>query len=205
MTLLTQASPFRAIRRIRQPDIEPVSLAEVKDVLGIAPEVSDDDVFLSALIAAARQTAEERMNRTLTLTRWQAVAIRWGRCACEGIEMPYPPFFVDADHPVEVVWTDRDDVEHVVDQADIRVNTVEFPGRLKVTATIADSCCEATAVVRWWGGVKSARDVPAPARVGLLRHVAALFNNRGDDAATVLQNDPAIDALYASCSWSGRY
>lgn len=205
MPPLTQARPWRSIRRVREPDIEPVSLAEVKDHLAIAPEASDDDAYLMALIAAARTVAEERTERTLTLTRWQGVALRWGQCCCEGIEVPYPPLYVDDMHPVEVTWTDRDGVEHTVDAADIRTNTIEIPGRLQVSASISDSCCEATAVVRWWAGVPAGRDVPSPIRTAILRMVARMYANRGDDAQAVLQEDPATAALLAVSSWSGRF
>lgn len=205
MTRLTQALPFRSIRRVKQPDIEPVSLADAKDALGIAPEVSDDDVLIAGLIASARTVVEERLHCTLTLTQWQGVLQRFGTCSCDGVEVPYPPFFVDGQHPVEVTWTDSDGTDHVVDAADIRTNTVEVPGRLKVRASIVDSCCESAAVVRWWGGVPSARDVPAPLRTAIVRMVIWQYANRGDDAQSALAADPAIDSLLASCSWMGRF
>ena len=200
---LTQRLPFRAIRRIRQPDVEPVSLAEVKDALGIAPEVADDDAYLTGLIAAARIQAEEMINGTLTLTRWQAVAVRLGSCGCSCVEMPYPPFFVDDTHPVEVTYTTADGVSRVVDQSEIRVNVIELPGRLQVRTPVYSGCCDSSAVVRWWAGVEKATDVPSPARTAIMRMVAGLYASRGDDPAAFIRDDPATKGLLASIAWCG--
>jgi uncharacterized phiE125 gp8 family phage protein len=205
VALLTTPSPFRAIRRISQPAIEPVSLAQIKEHLSIVPEQVEDDAYLMALVSAARIVCEERLHMTFTATRWQAIASRFGQCACSGVEMPYPPFLVDVDHPVEVTYTDTDGTDYVVNDADIRTNTVEFPGRLQVTQTISNQCCETAAVVRWWGGVVRASDVPSPIRTAIRRLVGRMYSDRGDDADRALEQDPATEQLLAACSWIGRY
>jgi uncharacterized phiE125 gp8 family phage protein len=203
--LLTTPSPFRAVRRIVQPVVEPVSLSEIKQHLSILPEQVEDDAYLMALVASARIVCEERLHMTLTATRWRGIASRFGACACSGVEMPYPPFLVDYEHPVEVTYTDADGVDHTVDEADIRTNTVEFPGRLQVRRTIANQCCETAAVVTWWGGVLRPNEVPSPIRTAIRRLVGRMYSDRGDDAERALQQDPATDQLLASCSWAGRF
>lgn len=202
---LTNAAGFRSIRRIRQPEVEPVSVAEAKTHLGISPDVAEHDEYILGLISAARIAAESRLNMTLVATQWQAVRAGWWYCSCEGAEVPYPPLLVDQDHPVEVRYKDRDGQVQFVDADDIRTDTDEFPGRLRVLSQISGGCCESVATVTWWAGVVNPQDVPSPIRTAILRMVARMFGNRGDTAEDVLTNDQAVAHLLASCSWGGRY
>ena len=204
--LITNATGFRSIRRITQPQVEPVSVAEVKTHLGIAPEVADHDAYLLGLIGSARIAAESRLNMTLMATQWQAVRAGYWYCGCVGQEMPYPPLLVDQDHPVRIQWKDRDGSVNFVDDADIETDTDEFPGRLRVlTSTVGGSCCESVVTVQWWAGVTNPSDVPSPIRTAILRMVARMFGDRGDTADDVLTNDQAVSHLLAACSWSGRF
>jgi len=204
--LITTPTAFRSIRRITQPEVEPVSVSEAKAQLGISPDVSEHDAVLSGLISAARIAAESRLNMSLMATQWQAVHAGFWGCGCHGVELPYPPLLVNTEHPVGVRWKDRDGLTHVVEAADIEVNTDEFPGRLYVRASMAaGACCDGAAVVTWWAGVLSPADVPSPIRTAMLRMVARMFGDRGDTAENILEADHAVAHLLAACSWAGRY
>ena len=203
--LITNPTGFRSIRRVTQPAVEPVSVAEAKVHLGISPDVAEHDAYLMGLIASARIAAESRLNMTLTATKWQAVRAGWWYCSCEGVEMPYPPLLVDEDHPITVKWKDRDGVVNEVNDTDIVADVDEFPGRVRVLANMAGGCCESVATVTWWAGVVNPSDVPSPIRTAILRMVARMFGDRGDTADDVLTNDQAVAHLLATCSWSGRY
>ena len=204
--LVTNPTGFRSIRRITQPAVEPVSVAECKAHLGIAPEVAEHDDYLRGLIASARIAAESRLHMTLVATQWQAVRAGWWYCACQGVEMPYPPLLVDQDHAVEVRYKDRNGDVQFVDAGDIATDTDEFPGRMRILSQLeSGGCCENVATVTWWGGVVDPTDVPSPIRAAILRMVARMFGNRGDTADDVLTNDAAVAHLLSACSWSGRY
>lgn len=83
------------IRVITPPTVEPVTLAEIKafariDATGDDSADAANDALLSSLITAAREDAEQIIQRAilaqtleLTLPRFP----RWGRC----IELPRPP------------------------------------------------------------------------------------------------------------------
>ena len=203
--LITNPTGFRSIRRVTQPAVEPVSVAEAKVQLGISPDVAEHDAYLMGLIASARIAAESRLNMTLMATRWQAVRAGWWYCSCEGVEMPYPPLLVDEDHPITVKWKDRDGIVNEVNDTDIVADLDEFPGRVRVLSSISNGCCESVATVTWWAGVVNPSDVPSPIRTAILRMVSRMFGDRGDTAEDVLTNDQAVSHLLATCSWSGRY
>lgn len=202
----TTPTAFRSIRRIKQPVVEPVSVSEAKTHLGISHDVAEHDGLIAGLVASARIAAESRLHMSLMATQWQAIRTGFWECGCHGVELPYPPLLVDTEHPVGVRWKDRDGLTHVVEAADIEVNTDEFPGRLFVRASMTGgACCDGAAVVTWWGGVLSPADVPSPIRTAILRMVARMFGDRGDTAENILENDQAVAHLLAACSWAGRY
>ena len=204
--LITTPIPFRSIVRVTQPEVEPVSLFEVKQHLGIMPEVADDDDFLMGLIASARIVVEERLYQTTMATQWRAKAFRWSSCSCRGIELPYPPvLWDDGEHAIQVRWTDADGNWQVADPANVVVDYEEIPGRLHIKQSIYDACCESTATVTWWAGYRRPQDVPAPIRTAIKRIVGACYSARGDTPEGILRRDPAVDSLLASCSISGRY
>lgn len=206
MAYCRSATAFRSIRRVEQPAVEPISVAEAKTHLGISPEVAEHDAYLAGLIASARIAAEARLSMTLTATRWRAVREGGWGCGCGAVEMPYPPLLVDADHPLTVEYRGADGSTVAVDAADIETDTVDFPGRLRVRGSIpSGGCCEVLSTVTWWAGVVSPHDVPAPVRTAILRMVARMFGDRGDTAESILTNDQAVAHLLAACSWGGRY
>lgn len=207
---ITTPSPFRSITRIVQPAVEPVSLFEVKAHLGIMPEVSDDDEMLQGLISAARIMVEERLHQTTTATRWRAKVTNRSLCGCQGMELPYPPVLVAQDEytpfPVEVYYTDTDGNLHTVDKSAIVVDAEEIPGRVWIRESISGPCCEPVATITWWAGVVNPADVRSPIRTAIKRLVGQCYTTRGDTPEAIMfRGDPAIDAMLASCSISGRY
>lgn len=205
MSLITTPTPFRSIVRVVQPPVEPVSLSEAKHHLGITPDVADDDEYILALISAARMLVEERLSMTLTATRWRAKLVGWSSCACRGVELPYPPVLVDdTEFPIEVKYEDQDGNKQTVDVAEISVDDEEIPGRLHVSHTVTGACCEPKVTVFWWAGVRTAAEVPRPARVAILRIVAGMYANRGESAEAIYHNDAGVASLLGACSWSGR-
>lgn len=62
-------------RLITPPSAEPVTLAEAKKHLNL--EITDDDAYVTALIVAARQYAEEYCWRALLTQTWERVSDRF--------------------------------------------------------------------------------------------------------------------------------
>lgn len=63
-------TPYRSLVRLTRPVVEPVTLTEAKAHCRI--DASDDDAYVQALIAAAREYVEDRFDTTLLTTTWQA-------------------------------------------------------------------------------------------------------------------------------------
>lgn len=62
-------NPTRALSRVQNPDIEPLTLAEAKLYLRV--DGSDDDLLISALIRTAREAAEEYLRKSLATQEWK--------------------------------------------------------------------------------------------------------------------------------------
>jgi uncharacterized phiE125 gp8 family phage protein len=82
-------------------------VAQAKEHLRVVG--SDDDAYIAALIVAARQTAEGRLNRALMPQTLQAGFVTWG----EVVRLPRPPFisveaveYLDAEGVVQTLDPD---------------------------------------------------------------------------------------------------
>jgi uncharacterized phiE125 gp8 family phage protein len=60
-----------SLTRLQAPDVEPVTLDQVKQHLRIAPEFADDDALLIAYISAAREYVESYTRRCFLTSQWQ--------------------------------------------------------------------------------------------------------------------------------------
>ena len=208
MALVTVPTIFRSVRRVTEPQVEPVSLYECKEHLRLMPDFSDDDSYIIALIAAARRMTEDRVNRTWTLTQWQATFSHWHGCGCRGRELPRPPLMATIDtYKVEIRFRNADGFEEHVDAGNIRANVDEFPGRVHLSETLSSECCQQEGVVTWWAGVELPQDVPAQAKVAIKLLVAHWYGNRSavttDGVGTELPL--GVDSLLASLAWGGGY
>jgi hypothetical protein len=76
---------YRSLTVETAPAIEPVTLAEAKQHLRV--DIADDDTYIEALIVAARQYAEEYLDRALIS---QQLAMRMDTFPYE-FELPRPP------------------------------------------------------------------------------------------------------------------
>lgn len=203
-TLLTTPSIFRSVRRIVEPAVEPVSVAEAKEHLRLLPEQADDDAYIGALISACRYAAEEFTSRTFTATRWQAKFSNWNTCTCRGVEMPYPPLLYDDEHSVMITYEEDDGSISYVNDEDLRVDPDELPGRVRLLRGISGYCCDGNATIKWWGGTVDPLGVPMPVKAAIMRMVAQLYGSRGDDPSVILREDLAVRQMLGSVSWNGR-
>jgi uncharacterized phiE125 gp8 family phage protein len=76
---------YRSLTVETAPAVEPVTLTEAKQHLRV--DIDDDDTYIEALIVAARQYAEEYLDRALIS---QQLAVRMDTFPYE-FELPRPP------------------------------------------------------------------------------------------------------------------
>lgn len=188
---------------VTAPAAYPISIAEVRDQLGI--DAQDGDTLISAHIAAATNLAENYLGQALITRTYHGYLDSWP-WACTGysarwrstkriVELPRPPLI-----SVGYVRTyDASDAATTISASDYIVDASSFVGRIvfKSTATIDAPAREANGIeIAWTCGMGSTlrpfqdEDI----RTALLIIVGALHENRGDEAApTALP--PAAEAL----------
>lgn len=119
------------VQELETPDEEPITVAEVKDSLGIG--FTAHDVEIGKLITACRKTVEEVLNVSLT---GKLVSVLW-EVFYDSLTLPYNPL---ADVPLLTV-TDLEDV--TIDSASYDVYSVgnnsifkgDFPNGVKLSYT----------------------------------------------------------------------
>lgn len=109
---------------VTAPSIEPVTLSEAKAHLRVDSDITAEDTLITALIKAARETAEGRTWRAfleqtllLTLDDWPEGDV---------IELPRPPL-IEVD---SVQYYDVDGVLQTMAEADYQVDATSEPGRV---------------------------------------------------------------------------
>jgi len=181
------------LRLVTGPAGEPVSLDEAKAHLRV--EIGDDDALITRLIAAARAAAEDFTGRAFVTQTWRLTLDRpplrrspWWDGVREGadtlpranaIVLPRPPLQA----VVKVETFDEAGDATVWDAANYVVDTEG--ARLVLRAGAAWPVPQRTsagfAVTYTAGYGDQAEDVPSALRQGILAHVAALYEHRGDD------------------------
>lgn len=181
-----------AITVIQWPTVEPVTLTEARQQVGMMPDQTDFDAFLLRAIATARRLIESRLGATLVATQYRAV---W-HTAPAVLDLPNPPLLVDVDHELEVqvdgVAVDPEDYE--VD-ADSKPATVTF-----------DSQPSGKVVATYWAGAAPGALIEPTIRSAMLMYVSHAFENRGilADGSTA-ELPQGFETLLASASWNGGW
>ncbi len=111
--------------RVGEPAEEPLDLADAK--LHLRVDHTDEDDYITSLIAAARQYLEEQTWRALTTQTWRLWLSRWpsGR----SILLPRPPL----QSIVSVRYYDSDDTEYTFGTSDYAAAVRMTPGALVLT------------------------------------------------------------------------
>ena len=194
-----------------QPTTEPVSLQEVKQYLRV--EDNTDERVIRPFIQATRMAAEEHIGRALvsqTLTLFIDAYDDTNDPLWEGtrtgpylnyyknyIQLPKPPLV-----SVSSVSTfDDSDNETTMAASRYYVDNVREPGRvvLRQGETFPTALRVANAIkVVYVAGYTNAHSVPEPVRMGMLQHIAFLYEQRGDmmEPQQSMMLPPAIKMLY---------
>ncbi len=165
--LLTEAS---------LPAEEPLTLAEAKLYLRV--DHDEEDAAITQMIVAARQAAEHYLKRTLVSRQWKLIY------ACTlpmHVRLPMGPVTSVASMSV----VDEDDVSATVDEELYALNASRT--QLCISQAITGYRIE----IIYTAGYGNAASVPASIKQGMLAHVEAIYEGRGEafvlpDAALAL-------------------
>lgn len=180
------------IRIIEGPVVEPVSLTEARQQVGLMPDQTEFDAFLLRAIATGRRLIERRLSTTLVATQYRA---SWNEAPAV-LDLPNPPLLVDEDHAL-VVTVD----ETAVDPAEYEVDAYAMPATVNFDAQPTGKV-----VATYWAGVAPGAKIEPTIQSALLMYVAHAFENRG-----VLADGPTaelpqgFETLLAASSWNGGW
>jgi len=159
------------------PTVEPVSLSEAKAHLRV--DGTDEDVYISACITAARTRLEHETRRAFIRQEWQAEITGVISCALP-VELPRPRLIQG--EPITLEF--RDTAGEWQQSSDLMVGKTREPALLWITATpstIAAPLSDQDAVwrVTYLAGYgETAADVPGPLRSAIMLLTAHLFERR---------------------------
>ena len=192
-----------------QPTAEPVSLQEVKQYLRV--EDSTDERVIRPFIETARRFCEEHIGRSLMqqgLTLFIDAYDDTNDPLWEGtrtgpylnyyknyITLPKPPVI----SVTSVSTFADDDTETTMAASRYFVDNVREPARvvLRQGETFPTALRVANAIkVVYTAGYTTAFTVPEPIRMGLLQHIAYLYEHRGDMYDGAMPMPPMIKTLY---------
>ena len=197
---------YRSLTVETQPTVEPVTLAEAKAHLRV--DITDDDSYISALITAARQYAEEYLDRALIA---QQLTMRMDSFPSE-FELPRPPMASSGTlTSTSITYTleAATPTTTTLSAATYRVDRDDTPGRIRTIygGTWPSHLADPNAVaVTWWAGYgSSGSDVPSAIRHAMLMIIGHLYERRlAADSMTSNEVPFGVKALLDSQKW-GSY
>jgi uncharacterized phiE125 gp8 family phage protein len=153
------------------PAAEPITLQEAKRHLRVV--FDDEDTQIEAMIVAARQMAEERLNRALMPQTIAFTADSFGK----EVALPRPPLRALGG----VSYIDVDGTLQTMDPANYVVDTFRDPPRVVVPygTTWPTTRNQFGAVtVTYEAGYADAESVPVPIKHWMLLVIGTMYNNR---------------------------
>lgn len=171
-------------RRIAQPTVEPMTLAQAK--LHLRVDYDDDDELIASLITVARATAEDRLSRTLISTTWRLTVDKFS----PALELPNAP----ALSVQSIKYIDTTGIERTLDPVDYFLDSVTEPGYIVPAAgrTWPDTQDSINAVVvDYTAGYGTTADkVPTPIVQWMKLAIGDMYDrrNRSAEKPNVPQN-----------------
>src|SRR5688572_21345135 len=116
-----------ALVLVTAPTSEPIMVGETKDFLRVTG--SDEDVLISGLITAARQTVDGRdgwLNRALITQTWDLVLDAFPSTTLTPIEVPLPPL----QSVTSITYVDGNGATQTWSSVNYLVDSKSQPGRI---------------------------------------------------------------------------
>lgn len=180
-------------RLVTAPATEPVTLAEAKAHLRLEHDL--DDTYVTTLIQAARQHAEEVCWRGMISQTWEVVLSAFP--SCDSLELPHGALA----SITSVTYTDTDGDSQTLSTDVYEADTVSVPGRirLKYGQSWPGSRTQWDAVrIQYVVGWADADSVPAPLKQAILLLVSQMYEHRTPEVDRSLsQVQFAVSALLA--------
>ena len=196
---------YRSLKRLVEPVIEPVTIAEAKQHLRIDADFTEDDLYIQSLITASRYYVENHADRTLLRTQLQ---MKLDYFPMWDIPLPRPAVMSD---PVVVQYTPSDVAGQyqLVPFTNFRTDRDATPAciRPQWNGTWPSSRgAENDVVITWWAGYgTTGADVPVPARHAMLLILSHWFRTR--EAVSEVRFAPvpmSAETLLGTVNW-GQY
>ena len=116
-------TPYRSLRRITSPAVEPVSLSFAKQHCRV--DTDADDLYIQSLIAVARQYVEDVLDITICTTVWE---VKYDLFPVWAIILPRLPML---DRAVTVTYRTGDGTFGTLSSAtDFQIDASVLPGRI---------------------------------------------------------------------------
>lgn len=182
-----------SLKLITAPEEEPLTLVEAKAHLRVVS--SADDLLIGALIAAAREAAEEKTRRALMLQTWELALPAFPGCAdLYAIRLPKAPLSAIT----SVKYVDADGTLTTMAAEDYQLDNHAVPAQLvPAYGTVwPDTREQPNAVlVRYVAGYAESSDVPAQIKAWMLLRIGMLYENRESVVGIVLNEMPFVDRM----------
>lgn len=161
------------LKLITAPTVEPVTLAEAKAVCKV--DGTAEDTYITALISAAREQAEQELGRSLAAATWERVLDAFPE---SGIQLGWP----HVTSIVSVIYVDTAGAQQTLDPGAYTLDADYLPGWALPSATNPawpDTLDTANAVrVRFITGWAEGAAVPPSIKSWILVRVATAFKAR---------------------------
>ena len=193
-----------------EPVQEPISLQEAKEYLRV--DDSTDERVVRPLIETSRRIAEEHLGRTLMTTTYTLYTDSYDELSYhlwEGIRTGpdlsnYKNYINLPKCPVQSVTSvstfNDSDVETTFASSRYYVDNVREPSRiiLRKGETFPSALRVANSIkVVYVAGYANSYAIPEPVRMGMLQHIAFLYEHRGDMYEAASPMPPMIKNMYA--------
>jgi uncharacterized phiE125 gp8 family phage protein len=194
---------YRSVRRLTQPTVEPVTLAEAKGHLRV--DASTDDTYIASLIKAAREWCEEYLDRSLVYTQWQ---VKTDFFPVE-FEVPRPPIATAGTFTaVTLTYESTDGTTKTVAGPDYRVDRDSTPAVVRNVYNgtwPSDYLADANAVtLTFWAGYGAdGAAVPQVIKHAMLMLVAHMYEHRLSVLAGTISKEIefGVKSLLDSARW----
>jgi uncharacterized phiE125 gp8 family phage protein len=169
-------TPFRSLRRITSPAVEPVSLAFAKTHARVDTEA--DDLYIQSLISVAREYVEDILDITICTTVWE---VKYDLFPIWAIILPRLPM---QDKTITVTYRSGDGTYSTLSSANaaFQVDASVLPGRIYpqwATAWPATRGDENSVTVRYTAGYgDDGRTAPAVTKHLICLLVAHFYDTR---------------------------